>query len=84
MVEFQYLGYEVDENLHQKIYAEMCTLRMCKVHYKYHDWFEWFFLETCSGIVISGIRAELVGIETPVTSVVDILSVVLVLLKVGF
>ena len=42
------------------------------------------FLKTCSGIVISGIRAELVGIETPVTSVVDILSVVLVLLKVGF
>ena len=34
------------------------------------------FVGTCSGIVIPGIRAELVGIEITSTSVGDLLSVV--------
>ena len=38
----------------------------------------------CSGIVIVGVRAELVGIEFPVFSLVDVLTVVSILLIFGF
>ena len=38
----------------------------------------------CSGVVIPGIKVELVGFDVPVTSVGDILSVVSVLFRFGF
>ena len=42
------------------------------------------FVGTCCGIVIPGIREELVGSESPITSVIDTISVVSVLFLFGF